>query len=436
MIHLLRFIRSLLMKYIFFYLFFAVSIKLAAQDSIRVLQYNILNYGNYTSYCTNSNNNHITKEGYLRTIIGYLKPDIFTVNELGKLNFYHDRLLSEVMNADGRNYYKRSSATNFAGSDIINMLFFDSTKLTLHSSAVIQSYIRDINLYKLYFRTAQLTEGDTIFLNCIVAHLKAGDSGNDEGDRAEMASNVVDWLKDNAVPGNYLIMGDFNLYTSSEEAYQTLTSITSDEFQFYDPVNAPGDWNNNITFSKYHTQSVSSGGSGCKAGGGMDDRFDFILATDQLIEGSQKVRYKQGSYKAVGQDGSHFNVAITADPNYSVPENVLEALGNMSDHLPVTMVLEVDSDILWYNPSENIYKDLRLSLKSPDEATIYLTSSKNTSITLSLYSLAGQLISQSNSDIMKGFNSINISISNLKAGYYLINLLTAEGHRTALKIVK
>lgn len=424
------------MKYIFLLLFFAVSVTLAAQDSIRILQYNILNYGNYTSYCTNSNNNHITKEGHLRTIIGYLKPDIFTVNELGKLNFYHDRLLSEVMNADGRNYYKRSSATNFAGSDIINMLFFDSTKLTLHSSAVIQSYIRDINLYKLYFRTAQLAEGDTIFLNCIVAHLKAGDSGNDEDDRAEMASNVIDWLKNNAPPGNYLIMGDFNLYTSSEEAYQTLTSISSDEFQFYDPVNAPGDWNNNNAFSKYHTQSVSSGGSGCKAGGGMDDRFDFILATDQLIEGSQKVRYKQGSYKVVGQDGSHFNVSITADPNYSVPENVLEALGNMSDHLPVTMVLEVDSDILWYNPSENFDKDLRLSLKSPDEATIYLTSSINTSITLSIYSLSGQLISQSNSDIMKGFNSINISIGNLKAGYYLINLLTAEGHRIALKMVK
>lgn len=427
---------SLLMKHLFFLLILAVSVKLSAQDSIRVLQYNILNYGNYTSYCTNSNNNHIAKEGYLRTIIGHLKPDILTVNELGKLNFYHDRLLSEVMNADGRNYYKRSSATNYAGSDIINMLFFDSTKLTLHSADVIQSYIRDINLFKLFYKTSQLVEGDTIFLNCIVAHLKAGDSGNDEDDRAEMASNVIDWLTNNAKPGNYLLMGDFNLYSASEEAYQSFTSITSDEFQFFDPVNAPGDWSNNISFSKYHTQSVSSGGSGCKAGGGMDDRFDFILATDQLIEGSQKVRYKQGSYKAVGQDGNHFNVSITADPNYSVPENVLEAIGNMSDHLPVTMVLEVESDIQWTNPAENFFKGLRLSLKSPDEAVIYLTSTLNTSITISIYSLAGQLISQSKSGILKGFNSIDFSIGNLKAGYYLINLETKEGHRSALKLVK
>ena len=125
------------MRYILLLFVFAVSVRISAQDSITVVQYNLLNYGNYTEYCTNSNNNHVAKEGYLRTIIDYSKPQIFTVNEITSLNFYHDRLLTEVMNANGRGYYKRTPATNFAGSDIINMMFYDTTKLALHSMAVV-----------------------------------------------------------------------------------------------------------------------------------------------------------------------------------------------------------------------------------------------------------------------------------------------------------
>lgn len=424
------------MKHLLLFTFILTSLISFAQDSIRILQYNLLNYGNYTDYCTNSNNNHIVKEENLRTIIGFVKPDIFTVNEIGKLNFYHDRLLSEVLNKDGRKNYVRSSATNMAGSDIINMIYYDSSKLTLHSSKVIQSYIRDINLYKLYFKTADLLKGDTIYLNCIVAHLKAGDNNSDEEARSEMASNIIEWLKSNETPGNFLVMGDFNLYTSAEEAYQTLTGIASDQFQFFDPVNSPGDWNNNASFSHVHTQSVSTSGSGCKASGGMDDRFDFILATDQIIEGSQKLRYKAGSYHPIGQDGNHFNVSITAPPNTSVPEDVLMALGNVSDHLPITLVLEVESDILWQNPQEQTYKDISLIVLSSAQATIRLTTQYPSKTNFSLFSLSGQLIWSEDYQLKQGFNALPFSISNLKPGFYLIKLTDDRGYQITLKFIK
>ena len=38
----------------------------AQEDTIRVMHYNLLNYGNYTSYCTSLNNNIDNKDDYLK----------------------------------------------------------------------------------------------------------------------------------------------------------------------------------------------------------------------------------------------------------------------------------------------------------------------------------------------------------------------------------
>lgn len=412
-----------------------ISLKVSAQDSLRILQYNLLNYGNYSTFCNNVNNNHITKEGYLRTIIGYVKPDIFTVNELSSVNAYHDRLLAEVMNSDGRSYYKRTPATNIAGSDIINMMVYDSTKLALHSMQVIQLNVRDINLYRLYYKSNKLITGDTIFLNCIVAHLKAGDSNSDAQLRGVMAANVMNWLQTNALPGNYLLMGDFNVYTSTEPSYQYFTSSTAGAFQFFDPVNAPGEWNNNIDFAAYHTQSVTTSG-GCQAGGGMDDRFDFILATDEIMEGSMKVRYKQGSYKAVGQDGNHFNQSITNLPNVTVPLDVLNALGRASDHMPVTMVLEVEAEQPGSISESALISDARLVIVSTTEAKMVFSAMKSSSASINVYNMTGQLLQTLNSAVNLGFNQISLPISGLNSGFYLVNIKDNSGGGKTFKLIK
>lgn len=423
------------MKHLFIFLLIAVSARISAQDSVTVMQYNLLNYGNYTGFCNASNNNHIDKDEYLTTIINYEKPDIFTVNELSDVAYYHDRLLTDVMNSNGRKFYKRTTATNIAGSNIINMMFYDSTKLTLQSSAVVQSYVRDINLYRLYFNTPQLTSGDTIFLNCIVAHLKAGSDKSDATSRGIMASNVISWLKQNAKPGNYLIMGDFNLYTSQEDAWQELTAVDAGVYQFFDPINSPGDWNNNIAFARYHTQSVTSTGNGCQASGGMDDRFDFILATDEVIEGSDGVRYKQGSYKAIGQDGNHFNQSITNQPNLSVPLPMLEALGSMSDHLPVKMVLEVEGELPHGIKESSIVKDAVIARISDDFVKINLTSAKNSNLSIRIFALGGQFVSSGNFNLSVGFNSINLPVNDLKRGFYLLTLVDENGAVKTIKMI-
>jgi hypothetical protein len=45
-----------------------ISLNLFAQDTIKIMQYNLLNYGNTTSWCTTENNNMNDKDIYLKNM--------------------------------------------------------------------------------------------------------------------------------------------------------------------------------------------------------------------------------------------------------------------------------------------------------------------------------------------------------------------------------
>ena len=68
--------------------------QLAAQDTLKVMHYNLLMYGNNSGWCNENNNDVDEKNLNLQTIIDYVKPDIFTVNELSENTFYHEYLQS------------------------------------------------------------------------------------------------------------------------------------------------------------------------------------------------------------------------------------------------------------------------------------------------------------------------------------------------------
>lgn len=425
------------MKYLFTVLLLVVTLHVAAQDSITVLQYNLLYYGVTTGFCNNANNNYQNKDNYLRTIIDHTRPDIFTVNELSSVRFYQDNIVSEVLNTNGRKTYKRAPSTNLAGSEIVNMLYYDSIKLGLKSAEAISFYIRDINLYKLYFKTESLHEGDTVFLNCIVAHLKAGDSPQDATTRAGMVSNVLQWLENTETPGNYLIMGDFNLYTDQEEAYQLLTGPeNTGPFKFIDPVNRSGKWSNNPVYADVHTQSVTTTGSNCQAGGGMDDRFDFILASSAIMNGTDKVTYRTDSYRAVGQDGLHFNRSITLLPNNSVPPNVLEALGKMSDHLPVRMVLDLNIDIPNQLAENSNIRNSYLAIDTEGNQSIIFTALKPSAVKIEIYNVMGQLLQSNHITVQQGANKHTIATRQAVEGFHIISLIDSQGQRITFKSLK
>ncbi len=378
-----------------------------AQDSLRVMVYNLLMYGNNFGGCTSSNNSVSDKDGYLKKIVHYAKPDIFGVNEMGSNVVYAERILDNVMNIDTIDYYERVTYTNEAGSSIVNMLYYDSRKLGIKREIVSENDLRDINIYSFYYKDARLaTTNDTIFLTVVLSHLKAGSSSSDKAEREQMVQSAIGRLKGNDIIGNVLFMGDLNIQQSSEAAYQRLVNEPNPNFRFHDPINRSGNWNNNSAFADLHTQSTHSS-SGCHSGGGMDDRFDQILSTTFALTDSMGMGYVDGSYTTLGQDGNRFNSSLISPTNNSAPDSVIQALYDMSDHLPVYLDLAVEGN--WIN-------GLQSGLGSSCGLEIQKGMIKNhqgISASLELIDLRGKVLLKetfdrpeySVGDILKGFES-------------------------------
>lgn len=408
-----------------------------SQDTLKVMHYNLLNYGNYTSYCTTGNNNHEDKDGLIRTIIDHELPDIFTVNEINRYEFYHNRLLSSVLNTGGRTWYKRGSISNQALSDLVNMLYYNSDKLVLKSHEVVQSQLRDIDLFTLYLKNDNLSRGDTVYLHCLIAHLKAGSTASDEAERSVMTTNAINYLKTHKQAGNYLMMGDFNTYSSSEACYQDLIDLSNGVFRFFDPVNKAGNWSGNSSFASVHTQSVTTASNGCLSGGGMDDRFDHIMVTSPLINGTMGLKYQTDSYHALGQDGKHFNKSITDSPaNTSVPAAVLNALVNNSDHLPVSMKLLTTSGSPGSIEEQTFYSMSGVYHRANGETVLVFTAKSVVNAEIGIYTLTGQLVNSEMVGVNVGRNETVLETGNLKKGVYLIRISDSQRRTAVIKMVR
>ena len=413
-----------------------ISVLVFAQDDIKVMQYNLLNYGNITSYCTTTNNNMADKEQYLRTIIDYVQPDIFCVNEIANISYVHQRLLDSALNFNSVKQYQKSGYVNTNGSDLVNMLYYNTAKFVYVSAESVQNHVRDIVLYRLYYNSPNLAQTqDTAWVNFIVGHLKAGSSTSDKASRATMTADAMSYLVQHNYDGNNLFMGDFNIRKSSEQSYENLLNYSNSTFRFYDPINRSGTWNNSSSFADIHTQSTHSS-SGCAASGGMDDRFDFILISDNIKNNSAHVSYKPGSYFALGNDGNHFNQSINSGTNNSAPANIIDALYNLSDHLPVIMELHFDSQVS--SLVENTDSKLILNYQNPidDILEINIESEGTEYLTFELWSLNGQKLLQRELDNQSNIN-LSIPISNLASGMYIIKINNKEGQNLyASKIIK
>jgi endonuclease/exonuclease/phosphatase family metal-dependent hydrolase len=406
-----------------------------AQDTLTFLQYNLLNYGNFTSYCTQNNNNVSRKNGYIGTIVHYVKPDIFTVNEITGNRIYHKELLDDALNTDGVNYYSMAVSLSPNDAYLVNMLYYNKNKLGLAAHTIAQSYVRDVDIYKMYYKSANLNQGDTTFIYCVVAHLKAGSKSSDAAKRAVMAKNTMDYIASHNPDNNYLLMGDFNLYTDQESAFQQFINYTIPAIRFSAPVNQIGDWHNNSKYSHYHTQSTHTYGS-CAVGGGMDDRFDFILLSNNVKYGNKKVKYVAGSFHVVGQDGKHFNLALDDPPtNTSVPANVLNALYNNSDHLPVTLKVTVNQPTGIPQVHTNIDK-LNFTNPVKDELNFNVSADRAISLQVEVFSLVGKRVMQHQFAIYKGRSQQTMDISRLPKGLYILRFTEPNGHSFSRKLLK
>lgn len=382
--------------------------------------------------CNTSGNYLNDKDIHLKTIINYTLPDVFCVNEIGSQSTYVTRILTNVLNTNGRNYYANCPLTNFSGGSIANMLYYDTRKLEYHSSFYVTTSVRDINGYKMYYKSSSLALGDTAFITFCVAHLKAGSYESDIALRKTQVERLTTKLAQLGID-NYIFCGDFNLYGASEPAYQHLLFNNNTAFRFYDPIDKYGNWNNNSQFANIHTQSThTTSENGCFSTGGMDDRFDFILVSPTLFFGTQKVKVLPATYKALGQDGNRFNGTILNN-NTAVPSEVANALYWSSDHLPVMCDFEISrtNTIIENQTSFNI------SVQNPivNELNIKLFSCKADKLLFEIYSIDGKIIERFAEKFDVGNFEIKRSFSFPKSFYFL--KITNLGKETVVvKLVK
>ena len=405
-------------------------------DTLKVMQYNLLNYGNNTSYCTTTNNNINDKNGYIRTILTAYYPDILTVCEMGRNTSLPNDFLNNNLNINGIDYWMTSAGANTANSSLTNCIFYNSTKLTFAGHHVAQTFTRDVDVYDFKFKN---DESGNIILTCVIAHLKAGTGSDNETKRKTMVENIMRYIELNYRECNVLIMGDFNLYTAEEPAYQTLTNQTTYPLcYFIDPLYpyGVGDWNNNSQYANYHTQSThKDNDSDCHSSGGMDDRFDFILMSENIYGGRDGIRYVGGSYNALGNDGHRFNKSINNPTNTAVSQAVANALFNNSDHIPVTMELVYSShlDVNELANNELSYDVFPNPASSKVNIRFYQDNLGKANILL--FNTLGQQVFSENITVNDCLSEHVINVENLPKGFYFLKITNADGITNTSKIV-
>ncbi|MFC2152167.1 T9SS type A sorting domain-containing protein [Bacteroidota bacterium] len=425
-------------------LFFLISNSLLAQDTVKVMHYNLMYYGKNVYDCTSSTNNIDDKNQNLKAIIQHINPDIFSVNELDGESAYPvsddaKYLLDNALNVDGVSYYRK---TDFPSIYLANTIFYNSNKLILKKSIPVSFYYsgyqKIFNVYKFYFNADNLeTTNDTAYIYCLVAHLKAGSGSTEESQRAYETSLIMDYFESIGEQGNYLILGDFNVYTPTESAFQNLINPDNSLYTFHDPANQIGEWSSNYDYRYYHTQSTHTSGE-CHSGGGMDDRFDFILASDYIMNGTNHYEYITNSYQTIGQDGSRYNSSLNTTSNTVVPNNVAQALYEMSDHLPVYLELEIDQN--QGEPleiSESANDKLQVIFNNPVSESIHFKACGGNieSAIIEIFSVHGeQVLSKKINLNGKSFEE-SIPVSEFSNGVYLINISDNKGLLYSSKIV-
>ena len=390
-----------------------------AQDrTVRLMTYNLLNYRNTTSYCTGSNNSSSNKEGHLETIIGEIEPHVVVMNEIGSNPNNLTYLLNNAFNTVSATNWAMANHVHNGFSSLVNGVAYRSDILGITNQWAItkdvdnNALVRAIDIVRFYYKDALLQgNSDTATFVVIGAHFKAGNSSSDAAQRNQAATAIVDWIDAHNFE-NVFLMGDLNTYSSNESSFQSL--IGGNTFRFEDPITSNGNWHNNSSFASIHTQSTRTSGN-CHSGGGLDDRFDHILCSEDVIEGDAQITYAPNSYFAVGNDGNHFNNAINSGTNYSVSSAVLTALYSLSDHLPVIVDIEIDGQQLAIASHEGNWE-----LPNPMPTGAILTLPEQSRLYIS--TLAGQELFET--------SETTFTVPLLSKGTYLLRLETMNGHTT------
>ncbi|KAF0151861.1 MAG: endonuclease/exonuclease/phosphatase [Ignavibacteria bacterium] len=300
------------------FLIFLFSCSLFAQEQIRVMGYNLLNYPN-----NRSGTNITAIEPFYKKIINTINPDALVVVEMVQQAGVN-QFLTNVLGNDYSAATVTIKGTNSSGDDGNNCAFYyKPSKLTLIESKEIPARTRVISSFKVVHNTTK----DTLII--LGVHLKANVFNSDNVLNQEKRTDAVISLRNETVKyranANFLVCGDFNIFSSNEKAFQKLIDKSTSGYAI-DMLNVTGNWSANPTFSSVSTYSANK----------LDTRLDMILIS-QGLQDKGGVDYINDSYKIFGNDNNHFSKAVNQGVNtwFLNDASMGTALVLASDHLPI-----------------------------------------------------------------------------------------------------
>lgn len=396
---------------------------LFSQTRIKALFYNTLNY--------NSDVVSQEKTPYLKTILETTQPDLFMICEIK--NETASNYLFENAILPFNEKFKKVPFRNVESpaKDLMQMVYYNSEKLVLEAEEVIPTDVRDINHYTFKINTVDI-DTNPIRIEVFVTHLKASTGASNRQQRLESVENFVRELDRLPTDSAVLFAGDFNFYTSNEEGFLKIIDATN-SIKMIDPINRlcptfpensidyfdENNFNNayfwnNSSFADIHSQSTrTSQVNGDGAGGGMDDRFDFIMMSENFAS-NPNLYYINNSYKTIGNNGNCYNSFVSnLDCTGEFSQTLRNALYFFSDHLPVVLEIETPQNTLSISKNQNPVKFTNTNLIS-DFLSLHL-SKENCSFII--YNQLGQKVFEIKNTSK---SEIKISTSGFPKGIYYL----------------
>lgn len=400
-----------------------------SQETLNAMFYNLFKFP--TSLPHN-------RELILQEILDEYQPDLFMVCELVSENGA-DLILNTALQNQTDTFARAEFVPDLSKPEdpLQTMVFYNQRKLSLLQQKTLPTVYRDINQYSFQLN---VVGEEPIYLEVFVAHLKSSTGTANQQMRLQMVQAVTEALEELTQPNTFVLFsGDFNFYRATEPGYQQILSLDN-AIRMLDPLDAPGSWHDNAAFSYLHTQSTRvsnagfGGGANAGASGGLDDRFDFIMMSENF-QTSDQLTYVEGTYKAYGNNGDCLDKDVkdpTCTGEFSL--SLREKLYNMSDHLPVVMQFQVNDNfvlgieemekrqLMWFESSNISETTIKIGVDGqqlkPGDNALYI------------YNHLGQLVSTL---AINQRNSLEIRIQHLPSGTYII---TSRSSEAPLKFIK
>ncbi|UUV21493.1 T9SS type A sorting domain-containing protein [Paenimyroides aestuarii] len=407
-------------------LFLCVSLCGFSQETINAMFYNLFKFPNSLPQ---------NRQLILKDILDEYQPDLFMVCELATENAA-DLILNTSLQNQTDPFARALFTPDLSdpADPLQTMVFYNTRKLTLVSQQKLPTVYRDINQYSFKINVAS---NNPIYLEVFVAHLKSSTGTANQQTRLQMVQAVTQQLQNLTQPDTFVLFaGDFNFYRATEPGYQEILN-PANAIQLIDPINAPGTWQNNAAFSYLHTQSTRvsnagfGGGANAGASGGLDDRFDFIMMSENFNT-STRLAYVTDTYKAFGNNGNCFDKSVNdTDCSGIFSQNLRNNLYNMSDHLPVVMQFQLNESLsrstqvlkptIWFESANVHDKEIVLGIDS---------SKAMVPTKLYVYNAVGQMVE---TVAVNNQSSIVINIEHWAAGIYFVK---TNAHASTLKFIK